>query len=124
METPHTTPSEQIDGKSISVPAKSKFGIVGLILGIPGFVISASTAFFIYFIAMAGGGLDIMLTDTQWSTIVSTLYCGLLFGIVGGILGVVGLSRGENKIAGIISILFGLPTLCICSVAVFFSVFF
>ena len=122
METPNINPNEPSEGEIVSAPAKFKFGIIGLILGIPGFAISLSTAFLIYFIGIAGGGLDIMLTDTQWSTITSTLYCGLFFGIVGGTLGVVGLSRGENKIASAISILLGVPMLCICSLVAFFNI--
>ena len=120
METSNTTSNNPAVGESAS--AKSKFGIFGLILGIPGFVISVSAAFLIYVIAMAGGGLDIMLTDAQWLRITYTLYSGLFFGIAGGILGIVGLSQGENKRIGIISILFALPTLCICGVVVFFNV--
>ena len=122
METPNINPNEPSEGEIVSAPAKFKFGIIGLILGIPGFAISVSMAFLFYLIAMVGGGLDIMLTDTQSSTIISTLYCGLFFGIVGGIFGAVGLSRGENKLASAISILLGVPTLCICSVVAFFNI--
>ncbi|MEO7840571.1 MAG: hypothetical protein ABIU06_14590 [Anaerolineales bacterium] len=96
METQNITPNEPSEDKTVSASAKSKFGIFGLIIGIPGFAISVSTAFLIYFIAMAGGGLDIMLTDTQPATIVSTLYFGF-FGILGGILGAVSLSRGGKQ---------------------------
>ena len=124
METQNITPNEPSEDKTVSASAKSKFGIFGLIIGIPGFAISVSTAFLIYFIAMAGGGLDIMMTRTQYQAIIIFLYCGLFLGITGRILGAVSLSRRENKIAGIISILFGLPTLCIFSVAIYFRVLF
>lgn len=88
---------------------------VCLILGIPGFGISGSTLFLIYIILMAGGGLDIMLTSTQERAIIIVLYSGLSFGMVGGILGVMGIIRGENKLVSIVSIMLGVLMLCICS---------
>lgn len=122
MENPGTSLNNQNKSEPVSAAAKPRFGMIGLIIGIPGFLISAGTAYVIYFIGMAGGGLDIMLTDRQWATIVYTLYCGLFFGILGGIFGAVGLSRGEHKTAGMISILLALPALCICSAAIYLRV--
>jgi len=115
METPNISPNEPSDDKPVSAPAKFKFGIIGLILGIPGLGISGSTLFLIYIIVMAGGGLDIMLTSTQWRAIIVVLYSGLFLGIVGGILGVVGITRGENKLVSITSLMLGVLMLCVCS---------
>lgn len=124
METPKITQNKPREGKPVNAPANSKFGITGLILGIPSFGISGSTLLLIYIIGMAGGGLDIMMTPTQELTIISVLYCSLFFGIVGGILGVVGLTRGENKIVNTISIMLGMPTLCSCSAIALFRLLF
>ena len=84
METPKITQNKPREGKPVNAPAKSKFGITGLILGIPSFGISGSTLLLIYIISMAGGGLDIMMTPTQELTIISVLYCSLFLVLSAG----------------------------------------
>jgi len=119
METQNITPNELGEDKTVSAPTKSKYGIFGLILGIPGLGISVSTLFIIYIIMVAGGGLDIMLTPAQGRAIMIVLYCGLILGIVGGAFGVMGITRGENKLVSVVSILLGVIMLCACSAITF-----
>jgi len=113
METQNITPNELSKDKIVSAPAKSKFGIIGLILGVLGFFTSCSSLLLTYFIMGISGGLDII--DPPYKELIFFAYCGFFFGITGGILGGVSLRRGDNKLASSISFIVGSLTLFICS---------
>ena len=115
---------EPTQSKPVSAPTKSRLGILGSILGIIGAILYSSSLLIIFVIMMAGGGLDIMMTEKQNQAILMVLYCGLFFGMTGGILGWVGLTREENKVADIISIILGVLALFVCSVLVIFKFLF
>ncbi len=111
MESQSKTSQEPNGDELVSAHPKSRVGIIGLVLGISGVVISLGSFLLFYFILLVGGGLDIMDYPTEEFTFAG--YCGLLVGIIGGVLGIVSLRWGENKAANIISIVLGVLTLFI-----------
>lgn len=90
----------------------SKLGIIGLVLGILGFIVYClplTVAFF-----MGASGNPPAPTDTITIVIGLISNCGAVIGIIGGVLGGVSLARGENKTYGIIAVVLGVLLLCTC----------
>jgi hypothetical protein len=87
--------------------------VIGLVLSVLGLIVYCGPLAIGFIAGMVGG------TDIVSSPLIGVLnvvsYCGLFFGVVGGILGGVSLARGnENKAFGIISVVLGVLMLCAC----------
>ncbi len=94
-------------------PAASKLGLIGTILGALGgifYCLPLAVAFFLGASGNAPAADSPMLIGIG---LVSN--CGAVVGVVGGILGIVSLVRGENKTYGIIAIVIGALLLCTCA---------
>jgi hypothetical protein len=113
MESQNKALQEANNDASVFTPSKPRLGIVGLILGISGAVISLGSFLLFYFILLVGGGLDIM--DYPAEEFTAAGYFGLFVGITGGVLGVMSLRQGENKTAASVSIILAILLFCTCS---------
>jgi hypothetical protein len=90
----------------------SKLGLIGLILGILGFIVYClplAAAF-----VMGATGNAPAATDPLMIGIGLISNCGAIIGVIGGVLGAVSLARGENKTYGIIALVLGVLLLCTC----------
>jgi hypothetical protein len=115
MDKSNPNPREPIDGEVVSAPVKLKFGVVSLILGVVGFIMSWGSLLLIFLIMGAAGGLDLMGGDVPIEWLIYSVYLGFSLGITGGILGTLSLARKENKGTAIISVGLGVLMLCACT---------
>ena len=90
----------------------SKLGIIGLVLGILGFIVYCLPLTVAFFLGASGNAPA--ATDTITIVIGLISNCGAVIGVIGGVLGGVSLARGENKTFGIIAIVLGVLMLCTC----------
>ena len=111
METQSITLKESNEDIPTSAYSKSKLGVIGLVLNILGCIISSSSLWLMVFIVGAAGALDIL--DAPIEELTFVMYSGLFRGVVGGIIGVVSLTKGKSKRASGISIILGGIMLCI-----------
>lgn len=90
----------------LSARAKSKLGIVGVVLALLGSVLYWGSLLLGFFILAAGGGLDILHPPTE--ELMFFIFAGLFLVVVGGILGAIDLVREENIIASIFALILGI----------------
>lgn len=94
-------------------PVSSRLGLIGIILGVLGgliYCLPLGAAFVMGYSGNAPAGDSPMMLGMG---LVSN--CGAGIGVLGAILGIVGLVRGENKTQGIIAIVIGVLLLCTCA---------
>jgi len=120
METQNNSIQNE-PGKDNSVPAPidSRIGKIGAAVGILGSIVYFGSLAIIFAMSFAmtkagTGRLGLSSPAVIILTVIS--YVGLFLNIVGGILGIVSLTRKENKTFGIISIIICVLMLCACSV--------
>lgn len=94
-------------------PATSKLGMIGVIIGILGFIVYCLPLAVAFFLGASGNA---PATDSPLMIGLGlTSNCGAGVGVIGGVLGIIGLTRGENKTYGIIAIVLGALLLCTCA---------
>lgn len=105
-------PTPGMEGGS-TPQAASKLGMIGMIVGILGFIVYCLPLAVAFFLGASGNAPATDAPLMIGMGLVSN--CGAGVGVIGGVLGIIGLVRGENKTFGIIAIVIGVLLLCTCA---------